>query len=187
MQTFLPGDTRGMEFVHAAAMLDDSRLGKQRAETMQIWLALTTGKGWIHHPATKMWKGHEKALLGYGIEIAAEWRKRGKKDTTLEWFEERYLRGSAALEMPPWLGDPLLAATHRSSLLRKDPAYYGRFGWNEPEDLEYVWPVLDKTFPLGYFLQISRAGLKRVKEGQIQDPFMWADAHRPQWLLEGVR
>jgi hypothetical protein len=43
--------------------------------------------------------------------------------------------------MPPWWGDPAFHASHRSNLLRKDPVWYGQFGWAEPPDLPYVWPV----------------------------------------------
>ena len=43
--------------------------------------------------------------------------------------------------MPPWLGNEALHASHRSNLLRKDPGFYGRYGWTEPADLPYVWPV----------------------------------------------
>jgi hypothetical protein len=42
---------------------------------------------------------------------------------------------------PSWLGDPQFHAAHRSNLLRKDPEYYGKFGWTEPDDLEYPWPL----------------------------------------------
>ena len=32
-------------------------------------------------------------------------------------------------------------ASHRSNLLRKDPEFYGKYGWTEPDNLEYIWPV----------------------------------------------
>jgi hypothetical protein len=44
-------------------------------------------------------------------------------------------------ERPSWLGDDAVHASHRSNLLRKDLRHYSRFGWTEPDDLEYVWPV----------------------------------------------
>ena len=43
--------------------------------------------------------------------------------------------------MPPWLGDQEFHRSHRSSLLRKDPASYGPHFEDVPDDLEYVWPV----------------------------------------------
>lgn len=185
MQTFLPGDTRGMEFVHAASILDGARLRKQRIEVQQIWLALTTGKGWVHHPATLAWKGFEQALLRYGYEIAIECARRGWKDGVADWCKERM--EVKPFSTPPWLEDPLLHATHRSSLLRKDFDYYSRFGWSEPDDLEYVWPVVNATWPRGYYLRLSKPGLKRIQRNELQDPFMWADVNRPSALVEGVR
>jgi hypothetical protein len=44
-------------------------------------------------------------------------------------------------QYPPWLGDEAFHASHRSNLLRKNPEWYGQFGWTEPDDLPYVWPV----------------------------------------------
>jgi hypothetical protein len=45
--------------------------------------------------------------------------------------------------MPPWLGDEAFHAAHRSNLLRKAPEYYRSFWPEEPDDLEYVWPVIE--------------------------------------------
>lgn len=108
-------------------------------EAKQIYMALTQpNHGWRHHPAVKMWRGHEAALASYGTAICAEWRKRGYQDTLLPWFEERTLPNAT---LPPWLGNSAFHASHRSNLLRKDAVWYGRFEWNEPNDLPYVWPV----------------------------------------------
>ena len=66
MQTFLPSD----DFALCAMTLDRQRLGKQRVETLQIMqtiAGLSRGKGWINHPATKMWIGHESYLMLYQI------------------------------------------------------------------------------------------------------------------------
>jgi hypothetical protein len=54
------------------------------------------------------------------------------------------VRSQAALReagaLPPWLGDPAFHRSHRSALLRKDPAHYGSLFDDVPDDLEYVWP-----------------------------------------------
>ena len=64
MQTFLPYQ----DFAKTAACLDYRRLGKQRIEAKQIYLALTVKDyGWKQHPAVKMWAGYECLLLIYGI------------------------------------------------------------------------------------------------------------------------
>lgn len=140
MQTFLPYP----DFAKSAACLDRQRLGKQRVEVLQLLRALLVpGSGWSNHPAAKMWKGYESALVTYGARICLEWTRRGYKDTCAAkiqdfWFKYLTLQGEPS---PPWFGDPAFHAAHRSNLLRKDPVYYGRFGWEEPNDLPYVWPV----------------------------------------------
>ena len=65
------------------------------------------------------------------LEIASGWRHHPAV---------RMWRGHTDA-LPPWLGTESLHASHRSNLLRKDPDWYGRFGWTEPPDLPYIWPV----------------------------------------------
>lgn len=136
MQTFLPYP----DFAASAVALDDVRLGKQRVEAYQIvrtLLGITIG--WRHHPAVRMWRGHTDALIDYGVTMCAEWTARARADTVHDKLLQH--RTSRAAEPPPWLGDEGLHASHRSNLLRKDPEWYGRFGWAEPPDLPYIWPV----------------------------------------------
>jgi hypothetical protein len=130
MQTFLPYPS----FVSSAKALDCRRLGKQRVEARQILKALRNGGGWQHHPAVCMWRGYEDALVLYSNLMIEEWMNRGYRNT-MEIYEAGIVR------MPPWLGDDVFHASHRSNLLRKDPNWYGQFGWTEPDTLEYVWPV----------------------------------------------
>jgi hypothetical protein len=136
MQTFLPYP----DFADSASCLDDVRLGKQRVEAYQIVRTLDgVTRGWRHHPAVKMWRGYEGALVDYGLAVCREWTRRGRVDTV---YDKLLVHArTAPVEPPPWLGDELLHASHRSNLLRKDPDWYGRFGWREPPDLPYVWPV----------------------------------------------
>lgn len=141
MQTFLPSPN----YVDSARILDYRRLGKQRVEAKQILLAMgkTTG-GWRNHPATKMWRGHEAELCTYGMAMCEEWIKRGYKDSLLSFFMDaydQYVSDGRSEEPPAWLGEDDIHASHRSNLLRKDPDYYGKFGWKENAGLEYVWPV----------------------------------------------
>jgi hypothetical protein len=143
MQTFLPYP----DFVDSAKCLDNKRLGKQRVECWQILRALKgETKGWINHPATQMWKGYETALKLYAQFICSEWHYvRGFKDTMLQRFHIKLISNKEreTLVMPPWLGEEKFHASHRSNLLRKDPKWYGQFGWSEPDDLPYVWPTKD--------------------------------------------
>ncbi len=143
MQTFLAYPS----FIKSAQVLDNKRLGKQRVECKQILKALLgeyndTG-AWVNHPATKMWRGYEYALCMYALHICNEWIKRGCADTLLPYFLEQapmHFKTYAGA-FPPWLGDEAVHASHRSNLLRKDPSHYSQFGWEEPDDLPYVWPV----------------------------------------------
>lgn len=147
MQTFLPF----ADFEQSARVLDYRRLGKQRVEAYQLYRALTgVTKGWVNHPAGKMWRGHEGALCAYGYIICTEWVRRGYKDTMRPFFRDQVLGrafssvpgATLTLDSPPWVGDPAFHAAHRSQLLAKDPAWYGQWGWTEePGALPYIWPA----------------------------------------------
>ena len=137
MQTFLPYSS----FTDSAKVLDRARLGKQRVEAYQILRTLRgETSGWQNHPAVLMWNGYENSLITYGCVMCIEWKSRGYKDSLHSKFllhSEEY----QGLLRPFWMGDQDFHASHRSNLLRKDPQWYGQFGWNEPSDLPYVWPV----------------------------------------------
>lgn len=149
MQTFLPYKS----FSKSAEVLDRQRLGKQRIEAKQILRILSgeaEGPGWRNHPAVLMWTGYENALASYGLAICNEWCMRGYKDQQWAYFNDFLMRQSEKskiwilwpkIAVPPWLGDEEFHASHRSNLLRKNPEHYGQFGWEEPMDLPYVWPV----------------------------------------------
>jgi hypothetical protein len=132
MQTFLPY----ADFEETARCLDRRRLGNQRLEALIILRTLRRQRasGWRHHPAVKMWRGYENALSHYLNVMCDEWVLRGYRNNI------RRRRVKVPVKMPRWLGDERVHASHRSNLLRKDPAYYGRFGWGEPPDLPYFWP-----------------------------------------------
>lgn len=139
MQTFLPYP----EFSKSAACLDHRRLGKQRIEVLQILEALQFGTRWSNHPATKMWRGCEGALVEYGLAICSEWINRGYIDYTR--FEikkhQKDIIGPiiGPIIRPHWLGG-LIHKTHQSKLLQKDYNWYKKFGWDVPLDLAYYWP-----------------------------------------------
>lgn len=142
MQTFLPSPS----FEESASILDNKRLGKQRVETLQIMSALITGRGWLKHPATRMWQGYELALLCYQDAICREWHiNRGYEDTCLRKTIDLFYRAPYLTEdvcEPFWLGNPEFHMAHESNLLRKDPEYYGpMFSKDLPDNLSYVWPV----------------------------------------------
>jgi len=149
VQTFLPYP----DFERSARSLDPKRLGKQRVETIQVVRALTRpGYGWANHPATLMWKGFEEALGRYGFTCCEVWSELGFGDTCaatigadLRTAGVTQVRTQAELAaagaLPPWLGDEELHRSHRSALVRKDPAHYRPLFPDVPDDRPYVWPV----------------------------------------------
>lgn len=166
MQTFVPYAC----FTDSAAVLDNKRLQKQAVETYQIMLVLLglkpvmngtelvgfegrDPKGWKNHPAVKMWRGHEIALLAYQRATCDELAKRPRRDGSarkVTLYRKTLLAcvaglsfedAPAASQLPSWHGDEELHASHRSNLLRKDPVWYGKYGWKEPATLEYKWPA----------------------------------------------
>lgn len=159
MQTFLPSPF----FEESADALDNRRLGKQRVETLQILNSLFQTRvhqistytfslepresTWINHPATKMWKGYENALVLYGVIVCDEWISRGFKDTCrhkilcYSSLDEVDLYNPSKVKMPPWLGDWYFHLSHQSNLIRKDPQFYGPKFPGIKSNLNYVWPV----------------------------------------------
>lgn len=137
MQTFLPYK----DFQESAKCLDMRRLGKQRVEAYQI-LRIIDGTNpeskWRNHPAVKMWKGYSDALKLYINAMISEWTHRGYNNTMKMYIVITY---DGVVDYPPWFGNEEFHASHRSNLLRKDNEYYSKFGWSEPNNLEYVWPV----------------------------------------------
>lgn len=124
--------------MRTAKILDFRRLGKQRVEAQQILNALNPRRksGWKNHPAVKMWRSYSEALKLYRNIMILEWVNRGYKNTMkiLPVNESKII-------YPDWLGSESFHSSHRSNLLRKDPKYYSQFGWTEPDNLGYVWPV----------------------------------------------
>jgi hypothetical protein len=141
VQTFLPYPS----FAASAAALDPVRLGKQRVETLQLLRANTVPDyGWRHHPAAKMWAGRLPALVAYGLAMTDAWIALGRADTVraqlLAFAPEVEGKAQAQLELPWWLGDPAFHLSHRSNLVRKDPAFYRPLFGDIPDDLPYIWP-----------------------------------------------
>jgi hypothetical protein len=143
MQTFLPRP----DFSDSLKTLDNKRLGKQRLEAMQLvnsTLKLAqdphTKVGWANHPARTMWRGYLDALKLYHNLSILEWKSRGFKNT-MKLYDL-----PDSIDLPHWIGREDFHASHRSNLIRKDPIWYGQFGWSEPNNLEYIWPKSDYDY-----------------------------------------
>ncbi len=142
MITFMPY----ADFTKSARVLDNQRLSKQRMEV--VWI-LRTLKDSARFPSAvrnlsqdiPMWSGYGHALVRYGIAICQEWRDvRGFKDHQLDVISEYLLEPGDHPEMPPWFGNELVHASHRSNLLRKKLLHYRANEWEEPTNLPYYWP-----------------------------------------------
>lgn len=150
MQTFL---TDWPPLGYGLENLDRRRLVKQLLETRQIMAALAgTTRGWVNHPATKMWHGKEDMLFDYGLQNARELQARDYKwennydHLTAHYnsiVEERETDGS-------WNDRELdrVIYTHRGRLYEKDPAYYAQ--WSNFSNFrvyvccdrcDYYWPT----------------------------------------------
>jgi hypothetical protein len=59
---------------------------------------------------------------------------------------------------PAWILDwevrQKVIDSHRSNLLRKDPVFYGQYGWNVPPDLPYFWPVKKEDVEVKRILEL---------------------------------
>jgi hypothetical protein len=161
VQTFLP--IASLNFDETAKVLDNKRLNKQALEGWQIMLTLTEldpqgyprkPKGWVNHPAVKMWRDSEALLYSYILAMVREWEARGYKSTIGDKATATLLRAidTGAIgtlgTVPEWMQEQdkfeAIASTHRLALLVKDYEWYSQFGWAEdtgvkPESYEYIW------------------------------------------------
>jgi hypothetical protein len=155
------------DHAYTASTLDNLRLNKQALEGWQILLTLLeldptgnhrTPRGWVSHPAVKMWRDYELGLYEYIMAMVREWKKRGYRSTigdkatqTIQVaFENALLPELQQDNRPPWLQDPIkahaVASTHRTALLVKNYEHYSQFDWPEnhngqPMDYIYFWPT----------------------------------------------
>lgn len=133
MNTFLPYPN----YYDSLNCLDPSRLGNQIYRECKT---LVNG-GWKNHPASKMWRGYEYSLCLYALTGLVVLSYRGKHyQHHYDWFIDK-IRQFEYSDPPPWLGREDIHSSHRSNLLRKDPEWYGKFGWSEAPSEGYVWPV----------------------------------------------
>jgi len=160
MQTFLSEDT----FESSARALDSKRLNKQSLEGRQMLNALAGNqKGFVNHPATKMWKGYEGSLVTYLYEVGKEAVNRGIK-TEANWQAICDIASDNDWSMnkvvPPWWSDHWasnrIITTHRASLYAKDPEHYVGYELEyylvDSNPLDWVCcPTRRQGQPCGYY------------------------------------
>jgi len=183
MQTFLPIPTR--DYSEIARLLDSKRLYKQALEAIQITLVLIKKdkegnfrepKGWVNHPAVRMWRGHEVELARYTWHMISEATHRGINTKSLlviflrvilpyvnlvstSYTADDILAESTfdvphkfltTVTPPVWMKIPeyyaMVAKTHRQALLTKQYEYYSLHGW--PEDLGYAPDTYEYLWPV---------------------------------------
>jgi len=146
VQTFLPYP----DFGETARVLDPKRLGNQRSEALVILrVCRIPTYGWQHHPAVRMWRGHEDALICYRVAICDRGTASGYADTVkeklLEYSVDRSVSAqhelAASGRLPPWLGT--LASTSPTSrpCCVRTPDWYRRSFPDVPDNLPCFWPV----------------------------------------------
>ena len=140
MHTLLPY----ADFRKSAQTLDHYDCGRYTRLGNQMWretLTLVRG-GWQNHVASRMWRGYTFALAQYGLALVDECEERLDRDYShLRAEYQEWADKAPHQDMPWWLGDERVHATHRSNLLRKDgPARYGQYGWTEIPVDGYFWP-----------------------------------------------
>lgn len=131
MQIFMPYS----DLNKSVSCLDGSRLGNQ---CYRECLTLIRG-GWPNHPASRIWANHKHALAKYALFGLEELKRRGRYYPVHFENFNNYLKQFPDTGLPPIFGNEKFHASHRSNLKRKDPVYYGQFGWTEPDNLPYVW------------------------------------------------
>jgi hypothetical protein len=151
IQTFLPVP----DFKECARILDKKRVWKQVIEAKTILdilvreqepetkenssgLCLLISVPWANHPVTRMWRGHEGFLTIYYNTFLRECIN--ERQIRVKAYSEIILP-STVYPLPSWMSDERVYSSHRSNLLRKDPVYYGKFGWLEDDKQKYFWPV----------------------------------------------
>ena len=155
MQTFLPFS----DFIRSLQLLDNKRLGKQRVEAFQLVKAIEGApkidgkayKGWVHHPATIMWKKYPEALKLYYNFAIIIWESREFKNS-LSLFEI-----PDVILAPEWLGFEPFHSSHRSNLLKKDFQFYSQYKWSDDPKNLYIW--LDEN---GKWYSFDREENKRI-------------------------
>lgn len=152
MQTFLPERS----YVKCAQVLDSKRLVKQLLEGRQIMSALCgESRGWINHPATRMWNNYEHELYEYLMEIMLEMKTRGYK-TENNWSQIHRMFVTHIAERPyikpSWSRNPVhdfIIVTHRGMLHEKAPELYPQYEFDAQvfrnyvccDKCNYYWPT----------------------------------------------
>jgi hypothetical protein len=204
VNTFVTTHIKGNLFTN----LDKRRLGKQRVEAWQIIKVLEeydkTGevgkKGWVNHPATKMWMGYTNALKVYFNLCVKEWIRRGCVNNLALYDvdEEKYRIVPCKFDgvhcefleefdeycFPPWFSFPPFVLAHRAALLRKEPESYACFDDDQIDeyyDKGYLWPT---KAPPSMYEEWKFEYLEPISKGAAQPRYRITKAEAAKWVSE---
>ncbi len=143
-------------------LIDNTRLGKQRVEAMQILNTLqgSEKQGWCNHPAVKMWRGYEEFLKCYINSIITEWVNRG--------FDNNYplIETINNPSKPWWWNKQAIHFTHQANLYLKMPHFYA----NTKARLNMKIPtIFDDEDIFNYYTQIGYIWPENMTPEQKQD------------------
>jgi len=166
---------------YTCRILDKQRLNKQKVEAKEILdaslidpnIQQNVRRGWINHPAVKMWRGYANGLKYYFNKITEECVNRGMKnnmplyefteeqlnnihqETIEEYLEqkekstkEESTNDANKIILPWWFNWEPLWLSHQASLCRKLPAYYSNIFLQEPttQIVNNLTEYLDKGY-----------------------------------------
>ena len=132
MQVFMPYP----QLKVSVSCLDNRRLGNQ---VYREGLTLIRGF-WPNHPCSTIWRNHKHALAKYCLFGLEELERRGKNYP--KWFDyfNNCLKEFPDNGLPAIIGDEKFHLSHKSNLIRKNPAHYRPiFGMDIPNDIPYYW------------------------------------------------
>jgi hypothetical protein len=100
-------------------------------------LGLNTPKG----RKGKRNKGTLLNLLSHNLFFLKNFKKTLLKVTKEDLHKLEEIEGK--IIYPLWFGKRKFHRAHKSNLLRKDRKYYLKYFWFVPNNLPYVWPVVN--------------------------------------------
>lgn len=125
-------------------------------------------------PLQRMWQGHEYSLGIYAMTMGERVHKLGIKDEIFfkthdlfqQWKKDAKEDGEPipSWVTPPWARDTDVMRSHRSNLVRRWPRQYSPIFLKTPDNMPYVWPLLDGKG--GYNLNVSKFDKDLIAKGE---------------------
>jgi hypothetical protein len=170
-----------MSLFDTAEDLDIQRIALAAKESAELFNALCYGEqpeswpeAWERHPCRQMWLGYEPALAAYSSAMCVRMCQLGvlpdpSTFTLLQTLREMQHDGEdVSFVAPPWMTDTDVLLSHRSNLVRRWPAVFGKTWKGVPPRMAYVWPFVDDSG--GYKLMLSKHDKELLAAGERTMP-----------------